>query len=87
MIVKELLLCSSRLFTYSKKEFIRKFGFDYFNLVPELIGELVQKGYITDDPGELVLTRQGVLFGDFVAKAIASSVKEVFARDAIGFTY
>ena len=87
IIVKELLLCSARLFSYSKKEFIRKFGFDYFKLIPELIGELVQKGYITDEPGELVLTRQGVLFGDFVAKAIASSVKEVFARDTIGFTY
>jgi oxygen-independent coproporphyrinogen III oxidase len=87
MIVKELLLCGVRLFSYSKKEFIRKFGFDYFSVIPEMLDQLVRKGYITADTNELMLTRQGVLFGDFVAKAIASAVKEVFARDAIGFTY
>ena len=87
MIVKELLLCGVRLFSYSRKEFTRKFGFDYFNLIPGLIDQLICKGYITASTDELVLTRQGVLFGDFVAKAIASAVKEVFARDTIGFTY
>jgi len=87
MIVKELLLCSARLFSYKKSEFIYKFGFDYFNLIPETIRELVAKGYITEDENELVLTRQGVLFGDFVSKTIAAAVKKVLGKDAIGFTY
>lgn len=87
MIVKELLLCAARLFSYTKKEFVDKFGFDYFRLIPDIISELVYKGYITDATDELVLTKQGVLYGDFVSKVIASSVKEVFARDAIGFVY
>ncbi|GGB14598.1 radical SAM family heme chaperone HemW [Puia dinghuensis] len=87
MIVKEILLCAVRLFSYSKKEFVDKFGFDYFQLVPEIIEELRCKGYITPDKEELVLTRQGVLFGDFVSKTLAAAVKEALAKDTIGFTY
>jgi oxygen-independent coproporphyrinogen III oxidase len=87
MIVKELLLCAVRLFSYKKSEFVNKFGFDYFNLIPEVIDELVRKGYITESTGELVLTRQGVLFGDFVAKTIAGAVKNVFSKDKIAFVY
>jgi oxygen-independent coproporphyrinogen-3 oxidase len=87
MIVKEILLCAVRLFSYSKKEFVDKFGFDYFHLVPETIEELRRKGYITDEEDELVLTRQGVLFGDFVSKTLAAAVKEALAKDTIGFTY
>ncbi|HLZ85854.1 MAG TPA: hypothetical protein VKQ52_01385, partial [Puia sp.] len=87
MIVKELLLCAVRLFSYKKAEFVDKFGFDYFDLIPDLIGDLVRKGYITADTEELVLTRQGILFADFVSKAIATAVKNALAGDTIGFTY
>lgn len=87
MMIKELLLCSARLFSYRKAEFIAKFGFDYFKLIPDVIKELVSKGYITSEVDELVLTRQGVLFGDFVSKAIAAGVKQVLGGDNIGFTY
>ena len=87
MIVKELLLCAARLFSYRKGEFVEKFGFDYFELISEVMKQLANKGYITEDTEELVLTRQGILFADFVSKTIAMSVKEVFARDAIGFSY
>ena len=86
-IVKELLLCAARLFSYSKKEFIRKFGFDYFDLVPDLISQLVEKGYITDNRDDLTLTRQGMLFGDFIGKVLASATKDVLGKDAIGFKY
>lgn len=87
IIVKELLLCAARLMSYSKAEFMQKFGFDYFDLIPDVISELELKGYITGNRDELTLTRQGVLFGDYVSKVIAGSVKEVFARDTIGFVY
>lgn len=87
MIVKELLLCAARLFSYRKQEFIKKFGFDYVKLIPEQIDQLKQKGYITDDESELVLTRQGVLFADFVSKVIAEGVKNIFSKDKIGFIY
>jgi len=87
MIVKELLLCSARLFSYKKAEFIKKFGFDYFNLIPDTIAQLIAKGYITDNTEDLELTRQGILFGDFVSKTIAAAVKNVFGKDSIGFTY
>lgn len=87
MIVKELLLCAARLVSYQKAEFIAKFGFDYFDLIPGVIEDLAEKGYTTGDKEELVLTRQGILFGDFVSKVIASSVKDALSRDAIGFIY
>ena len=87
LIVKELLLCAARLFSYKKQEFIHKFGFDYFDLIPETISQLTLKGYIEDRTDELVLTKQGILFGDFVSKIIADSVKNVFAKDNIGYTY
>lgn len=87
MIVKELLLCSARLFSYKKAEFIKKFGFDYFDLIPDTITQLVSKGYITSSTEDLELTRQGILFGDFVSKTIAAAVKNVFGKDTIGFTY
>lgn len=86
-IIKELLLCSARLTSYSKSEFITKFGFDYFEFIPEVITELTQKGYITEDRQELVLTKQGMLFGDFVGKVLASSVKNKLGNDKIGFSY
>ena len=84
---RKMLLCTGRLFSYRKSEFIQKFGFDYFDLIPEVINELVVKGYITDSKDDLVLTRQGILFADFVSKTIASSVKNSFSKDKIGFTY
>ena len=86
-IVKELLLCAARLSSYRKEEFIRKFGFDYFDLIPDVIGQLVEKGYIIDNKEELILTDQGILFGDFIGKILASSVKDVLGKDAIGFKY
>ena len=86
-IVKELLLCGVRLASYSKKEFVRKFGFDYFHLIPETLEELRKEKYILEDSDELRLTRKGVLFGDFVGKVLASSIKESLGRDTIGFTY
>jgi len=87
MIVKELLLCSARLVSYSKQEFIEKYGFDYFLLIPNVIDQLTSKGYITANKAELELTNQGVLYGDFVSKVIASSVKNMLGMDNIGFTY
>lgn len=86
MMVKEILLCS-RLSSYRKKEFIQKFGFDYFDLIPETIEQLVLKGYITRNDQELEFTRQGILFGDFVAKTLAASLKNVLSKDRIGFAY
>ena len=87
LIVKELLLCSVRLFSYSISEFRAKFGFDYRQLIPEVITELSDKGFIKNNPDELSLTTQGILFGDFVSKVIASSIKRVFSNDNIGFVY
>lgn len=86
MIVKELLLCS-RLFSYTKDEFVEKFGFDYFNFIPETIDQLQLKGYIHDNTDELVLTKRGVLFADFVAKVLSSSVKDKLKKDKINFVY
>lgn len=87
LIVKELLLCSTRLYSYSNEEFRAKFGFDYFALIPDTIHQLREKGYITDDTQNLVLTPQGVLYADFLGKVLASSIKEVLGKDEIGFTY
>ncbi|UII27569.1 hypothetical protein LVD15_03845 [Fulvivirga maritima] len=87
LIVKELLLCASRLFSYKKDEFIEKFGFDYFDLIPELITELISQAYIEDRYDELVLTKKGILYGDFVSKVIADGVKTVLGKDKIGYTY
>ncbi|MBW8683059.1 radical SAM family heme chaperone HemW [Chitinophaga rhizophila] len=86
-IIRELLLCAARLSSYRKAEFMQKFGFDYFQLIPDTIHQLEQKGYITGNREELELTRQGVLFGDFVGKVLASAVKDVLGKDKIGFTY
>jgi len=86
-MVKELLLCAVRLSSYRKAEFIDKFGFDYFKLIPEVISALIEKGYIEDRTDELVPTEQGILYGDFVGKVVASSVKEALGADTIGFVY
>ncbi len=87
LIVKELLLCPARLASYRKSEFIAKFGFDYFELIPGTLAQLAEKGYITGNTDELTLTKQGVLFSDYVGKALASAVKEVIGKDGIGFIY
>jgi oxygen-independent coproporphyrinogen III oxidase len=86
-IVKELLLCGARLVSYSKNEFINKFGFDYFDLIPATIQQLIEKDYIAENREDLILTHKGILYGDFVGKVIASSVKEALGKDSIGFVY
>jgi oxygen-independent coproporphyrinogen III oxidase len=86
-IVKELLLCSARLSSYSKKEFVEKFGFDFTTLIPTVMTDLISKGYVEDNDEDLVLTEQGLLFGDFVGQVLASAVKDVLGKDQIGFTY
>jgi len=86
MIVKELLLCL-RLASYQKAEFERKFGFDYFNLIPETIHQLQEQNYIEQRKDELQFTTKGILYGEFVSKTIASSVKKVLGEDNIGFSY
>ena len=86
-IVREILLCSARLFSYRKSEFVSKFGFDYFDLIPEMIEQLVELGYIEQSKEELILTSQGILFGDFVSKLLAESVKNILGRDKIDFKY
>jgi coproporphyrinogen III oxidase-like Fe-S oxidoreductase len=87
LIVKELLLCPARLASYRKSEFIAKFGFDYFNLIPDAIAQLTEKGYITENKDDLTLTRQGILFSDYTGKVLASAVKDVLGKDGIGFVY
>ncbi len=87
MMIKELLLCAARLKSYSKTEFIRKFGFDYMQLIPEAINQLRDKKYISTDSGDIELTDQGIIFGDFVGKVIASAVKNILGDDNIGFSY
>ena len=87
MMVKELLLCAVRLKSYHKDEFVKKFGFDYMAMIPDVIDQLTYKGYIQPNRDDLVLTRQGILFADFVSKVIADSVKKVFSEDRIGYTY
>jgi oxygen-independent coproporphyrinogen-3 oxidase len=86
-IVKELLLCASRLSSYSKQEFIDKFGFDYFNLIPETLDELNTAGLITGDSQDLILTRKGIVYGDFVGKILAMAVKSKIGDDAFEFIY
>lgn len=85
-LVKELLLCS-RLSSYSKNEFMEKYGFDYFNLIPDVINQLIEKDFIYKNYSDLILTDKGVLFSDFVSKIIASNVKNALSKDSIGFTY
>lgn len=85
-MIKELLLCT-RLSSYRKAEFIDKFGFDYFDVIPNMISQLHSKGFIEKTTSELVLTRKGALFGDFVGKVLASSLKSALGDDPIGFTY
>ena len=87
MIVKELLLCVARLNSYTKKEFIDKFGFDYYNLIPETINDLYKSGYIENNNSDLTLTKKGIVYGDYVGKILASAVKEKLGNDDIGFTY
>jgi oxygen-independent coproporphyrinogen III oxidase len=85
-MVKELLLCT-RLASYDKQEFVIKFGFDYFKLIPDTMAQLISKGFIQNDPDRLIFTKHGTLFGDFVGKILASSLKEKLGADAIGFSY
>jgi oxygen-independent coproporphyrinogen-3 oxidase len=87
LMVKELLLCPARLTSYRKSEFTGKFGFDYFDLIPQALTQLVDKGYITANKDELTLTKQGVLFSDYVGKVLAASIKDVLGKDGIGFIY
>ena len=86
MIVKELLLCL-RLASYKKSEFIKKFGFDYFDLIPATIHQLQAQDYIEPRKDEMRFTTKGILYGEFVSKTIAAAVKKTLGDDHIGFSY
>ena len=87
MAVKEILLCVCRLSSYSRREFTKKFGFDYFRFIPQTLVQLKEKGYIDLSDDDLQLTRRGVLFADFVGQVLASEVKNFFQPDNVGFNY
>ena len=86
-MVREILLCAARLTSYRKDEFVDKFGFDYFDLIPNVLEQLQEEEYIIPDPKELVLTRKGIIFADFVSQVLASAVKGALGGDGLGFTY
>jgi len=86
-IVKELLLCASRLSSYSKLEFVNKYGFDYLKLIPEELHQLKNAGLIGDYNEDLLLTRKGIIYGDFVGKILAMAVKQKLGDDVFEFIY
>ncbi len=86
-MVRELLLCATRLSSYRKKEFIEKFGFDYARMIPEKMHQLMEKGFLQEGLDEIRLTKKGIIYADFVSKTIASAAKEALEPDNIGFTY
>lgn len=86
-IIKEILLCVTRLSSYKMSEFEKKFGFNYFNLIPETKTELIKNNFIIDKDSDFDLTPTGILYADFIAKVIASKVKEKIGKDTIGFSY
>lgn len=86
-IVRELLLCAIRLNSYTTKEFEQKFGFNYLNFVPDTIEMLSNHGYLHVENDDVVLTKKGILYGDFISKVIAEGVKNRMGADKMDFVY
>lgn len=85
-MIRELLL-TTKLTSYSKREFIKKYGFDYYDLIPGTIAALEEKGYIEIRDNDHVLTRKGIVYGDYVGQVLASSLKQKIGADSMSFIY
>lgn len=85
-MIREILLCT-KLFSYTSNEFEQKYGFNYLNLVKDTVSRLEKENYITAGPAGITLTRKGIVFGDYVAMALAADFKEALGPDNINFNY
>ncbi|MEO0553065.1 MAG: coproporphyrinogen-III oxidase family protein [Bacteroidota bacterium] len=85
-MIREILLCT-KLFSYTSDEFEVKYGFNYIDLIKDAVVKLEREDYIAIGERGIELTQKGIVFGDYVGMALASSLKNTLALDNISFTY
>jgi len=64
-----------KLIRFDRKEFKRRYGLDVLSLCRSAADSLVEEGLLTIEDDALVLTRKGVLWGDYVGHCLVAAME------------
>lgn len=82
LMIKDVLL-GMKLHSFDRTHFIRKHGFDFCNVIRDTVENLHSQGYILLDDTTITLTSRGLLYGDYVGKKLAFSLKKYLGLDEL----
>lgn len=80
LMVRDLLL-GMKLYRYNRKDFVKRHGFDFCDVLSGTIDELISENYILLEGGDITLTPKGILYGDYVGKRLAQALKQYLGMD------
>jgi oxygen-independent coproporphyrinogen III oxidase len=79
-MVQDILL-NFKFCSFSREHFARTHGFDLYILLKKELDKLLYEEFIIMDDKTINLTMKGTLYGDFVGKYIARSLKNLLGHD------
>ncbi|MCP5045836.1 MAG: coproporphyrinogen III oxidase family protein [bacterium] len=79
-MIRDILL-GMKLSGMDRKDFVDKHGIDFPKLVPDTTDRLLKGEFITLDDDHIGLDYNGILYGDYVGKTLASAVKSALGED------
>jgi len=82
IMLRDILL-GMKLAEMNRSDFVAKHGFDFCELIPGTIEELVEKEFIQLDEHKIALAPKGILYGDYVGKRLAYSLKNHLGDDKL----
>jgi len=75
------ILLGLKLARFDAADFKERHGFDFRRLIPQVLEELQENGFLLVDGDFLELGPKGILFGDYVAKRLDFALKETLGQD------
>lgn len=80
LMLKDLML-GMKLCRLSRKDFVKRHGFDFCDGLSGTIVELCSENYILPEEDTITLTSKGILYGDYVGKRLALALKQYIGMD------
>ena len=80
LMVRDLLL-GMKLYRYNRKDFVKRHGFDFCDVLSGTIDELCSEDYILLEQDDIILAPKGILYGDYVGKRLAHALKQYIGMD------
>lgn len=80
LMIRDLLL-GMKLYSFNRQDFVNRHGFDFCDVISGTIDELCAENYILLEGDDILLTRKGILYGDYVGKCLTLALKQYIGMD------